>query len=50
MHSHSHVNLEKENILKRAEEEATHKIEEIERKARMKVIEKKSAAGYRWAR
>lgn len=28
----------KENVLKRAEEEATKKIEEIERKARMKVL------------
>lgn len=35
--------LQKENILKRAEEEAAKKIEEIERKARLRVMEKKSA-------
>jgi hypothetical protein len=35
----------KENVMKRAEEEAAKKIEEIERKARMKVLEKKG--GYR---
>jgi hypothetical protein len=41
---------EKENILRRAEEEATKKIEEIERRARLKVMEKRSAAGVynRW--
>lgn len=32
----------KENVMKRAEEEAAKKIEEIERKARMKVLEKKN--------
>lgn len=31
--------------MKRAEEEAARKIEEIERKARMKVLEKKNAMG-----
>jgi hypothetical protein len=37
--------FEKENILRRAEEEATKKIEEIERRARLKVMEKRSASG-----
>ena len=34
--------ISKENVMKRAEEEAARKIEEIERKARMKVLEKKN--------
>ena len=42
--NHEHT-IQKENILKRAEEEAARKIEEIERKARLKVMEKKSAFG-----
>lgn len=33
----------KENVMKRAEEEAARKIEQIERKARMKVLQKKNA-------
>ena len=37
--------MDKENILRRAEEEAARKIEEIERKARMKVMEKRSGLG-----
>ena len=37
----------KENMVKRAEEEAARKIEEIERKARMRVLEKR---GGEWGR
>ena len=48
IHCFSNSNLQKENIMRRAEEEASKKIQEIERKARMKVIEKKSSTGYKW--
>ena len=47
-HSGSRLTLGcKENVLKRAEEEAARKIEEIERKARMRVLEKR---GGEWSR
>lgn len=39
----------KENLMRRAEDEASRKIEEIERKARMKVMEKK-AMMTRWGK
>ena len=39
----------KENLMKRAEDEASRKIEEIERKARMKAMEKK-AMMTRWGK
>jgi hypothetical protein len=42
LNSYEFVSFQKENIIRRAEEEALKKIDEIERKARMKVIEKKS--------
>ena len=42
--------IQKENLLKRAEEEAARKIHEIERKAKLKVLERKSAVGLKWVK
>jgi hypothetical protein len=42
--------VQKENLLKRAEEEAARKIHEIERKAKLKVLERKSAVGLKWVK
>jgi hypothetical protein len=36
--------------MKRAEEEAARKIHEIERKAKLKVLERKSAVGLKWVK
>ena len=42
--------IQKENLMRRAEEEATRKIHEIERKAKLKVLERKSAVGLKWVK